>query len=283
MSALAAVLAQSGGLRGAVAGPVGIPVAFLIGMISFFTPCILPLLPGYLSYVSGVSGEELEMETRRSRVLAGTLLFTLGFSIVFTLLGFATGSLTGSFGFLIGRTAERVAGAIVIVMGLAFLSTLYVRTLERWTREGTGARSGFGRAGMAVARVFGTERRLEVRPAAGVAGALPLGAAFAIGWIPCVGPGLATILTIAGGEGSGPRAAALLLAFSFGFGVWFVLGGLAFRRATGALSFLRKHMRGMTLVGGAFLLTIGVLLVTNQWARVLAPLRDWANRFTPPI
>lgn len=278
-----ATLAQSSeSVQGAVAGPAGIPVAFVVGMISFFSPCIFPLLPGYLSYVSGVSGEDIDIGARRGRVLAGTLLFTLGFALVFTMLGFATGSLTGSFGFLLGPTAERVAGAIVIVMGMAFLSTLFVRTLERWKGEG-GARAGLGHAGYAMAKVFGTERRLEYRPSAGVAGALPLGAAFAVGWIPCVGPGLGTILTIAGGGGSGPRGAALLLAFSFGFGVWFVLGGLAFHKASRAISFLRRNIRTLTAVGGAFLLTIGVLLVAGVWGDVIAPLQRWANTFTPPV
>jgi cytochrome c-type biogenesis protein len=280
---VAGLLAQSTeGVQRAISGATGIPVAFFVGMVSFFSPCILPLLPGYLSYVSGVSGEELEIGAKRSRVFAGTVLFTLGFAIVFTMLGFATGSLTGSFGFLLGTTAERVAGAIVIVMGLAFLSTLYVRTLQRWSDQG-GARSGVGRAGLAMARVFGTERRLEVRPAAGVAGAFPLGAAFAVGWIPCVGPGLGTILAIAGGGGSGPRGAGLLFSFSLGFGVWFVLGGLAFHRATRALAFLRRNVRVLTAIGGIFLLSIGILLVTNLWGDVMAPFRRWTNTFTPPV
>jgi cytochrome c-type biogenesis protein len=272
----------SSGLTGAVAGAAGVPVAFVIGIISFFTPCILPLLPGYLSYVSGVSGEELEMGTQRKRVLIGTLLFVLGFSVMFTLLGYGLASITGSLNFLLNKTAERVAGAFVIVMGLAFLTTLAIRTLERWLKEG-GARSAVGRVGMRVARFFGTERKLEIRPGAGLAGALPLGAAFAIGWIPCVGPGLATILTIAGTEGSGLHGAVLLFFFSLGFGMWFVIGGLAFRRAARAFAFIRKHTPVLTAVGGLFLLTIGVLLVTNQWGAVIAPLRRWANHFVPPI
>jgi len=275
--------AASNGLTGAVAGAAGIPVAFVIGIISFFTPCILPLLPGYLSYVSGVSGEELELGTQRKRVLAGTLLFTLGFAIMFSILGYAIASITGSLHFLLNKTADRVAGAFIVVMGLAFLSTLYVRTLQRWSSASGGARSVMGRAGLRVARVFGTERTLEVRPGAGLAGALPLGAAFAIGWIPCVGPGLATIYTIAGTEGSGLRGAVLLFSFSLGFGIWFVIGGLAFRRAARALGFLRRHMRVLTAVGGLFLLTIGVLLLTNQWGAVMSPLRRWATRFVPPI
>lgn len=282
MTAVVALAQSTESVQGAIAGAAGIPVAFVVGMVSFFSPCIFPLLPGYLSYVSGVSGEDLDLGARRGRVVAGTLLFTLGFAVVFTMLGFATGSLTGSFGFLLGPTAERVAGVIVIVMGLAFLSTLYVRTLERWS-QGGGGRSGVGRAGLRIARIFGTERRLEYRPSAGIAGAFPLGAAFAIGWIPCVGPGLGTILAIAGGGGSGPRGAALLLSFSLGFGVWFVLGGLAFHKATRALAFLRRNIRSLTAVGGAFLLTIGLLLVAGLWGDVIGPLQRWANRFTPPI
>lgn len=282
MTAIASLAQSTEGVQGAIAGPAGIPVAFVVGMISFFSPCIFPLLPGYLSYVSGVSGEEVDLGSRRGRVFAGTLLFTLGFAIVFTMLGFATGSISGSFGFLLGPTAERVAGAIVILMGLAFLSTLYVRTLERWSHGG-GQRSGIGKAGLAVARVFGTERRVEYRPSAGIAGALPLGAAFAIGWIPCVGPGLGTIFTIAGGGGSGPRGAALLLSFSFGFGVWFILGGLVFHKATRVLAFLRRNIRTITALGGVFLLTIGVLLVAGLWGDVIGPLQRWASRFTPPI
>jgi cytochrome c-type biogenesis protein len=280
------VLAQAsqGGVEGAIAGSAGVPVAFLVGMVSFFTPCILPLLPGYLSYVSGVSGEELEIGARRSRVVAGTLLFMLGFAAVFTLLGYATASASSRFSFVLDNLSviNRIAGIFVIVMGIAFLSTLYVRRLESWSHA-AGARGLVGRAGMRFARVVGSERRMEARPAAGVAGALPLGAAFAIGWIPCVGPGLATILAIAGSSGSGPRGATLLASFSLGFGVWFVLGGLAFRRATTAVSFLRRHMRALTAVGGAFLLTIGVLLVTDIWGDLLAPLRRWVGRYTPPI
>jgi cytochrome c-type biogenesis protein len=280
---LAAAAAQAGVER-AIAGVAGIPVAFLVGMVSFFTPCILPLLPGYLSYVSGVSGEELELGEQRRRVLAGTILFMAGFAAVFTLLGYATASLAGGLRFLLDNLSlvNRIAGVFVIVMGVAFLSTLYVRTLERWSGA-SGARSVLGRTGMRFARIFGAERKLEARPGAGVAGAFPLGAAFAIGWTPCVGPGLATIFAIAGTEGSGPRGAALLLSFSLGFGLWFVLGGLAFRRATRAVSFLRRHMRALTLVGGTFLLTIGVLLVTNQWGNLMAPLRRLVGRFTPPI
>lgn len=276
-------LAQ-GGVEGAVSGAAGIPVAFLVGVVSFFTPCVLPLLPGYLSYVSGVSGQELESGTRTSRVFIGTSLFVLGFGTVFTLLGYAVASATDRLGFVLDRFSlvTRIAGVFVIVMGLAFLSTLFVKRLQSWKEDG-GPKAAIAGAGLTFARLFGTERRLEARPRAGVLGAFPLGAAFAVGWTPCVGPGLATIFAVAGSEGSGLRGAVLLASFSLGFGVWFVLGGLAFRRATRAVSFLRRHMRALTLVGGTFLLGIGILLVTNYWNTLLSPVRRWLVRFTPPI
>jgi cytochrome c-type biogenesis protein len=276
--------APAGGLEGAVAGPAGLPVAFLVGAVSFFTPCILPVLPGYLSYVSGVSGDDLVAGRGRSRVVAGTALFTAGFALVFTLLGYATVSVTRRFGGLLENLAlvERVAGAVVILMGVAFLSSLWARPLERRAR-GPGPGAGLARAALAAARPLVRERGIHVARSSGVAGAFLLGAAFAISWTPCVGPGLATILAIAQTEGSGARGAALLAAFSLGFGVWFVLGGLAFRRATRAIAFLRRHMAALTLVGGTLLLGIGVLLVTNRWGALLAPLRRWAGRFTPPI
>ena len=284
MTAGALAIASSsstGGVEGAISGVAGIPVAFFVGVVSFFTPCILPLLPGYISYVSGVSGEELEAGKRRSRVLAGTLLFTLGFALVFTALG-ATASAVG--GFLLDRFAliERVAGVFVILMGVAFLLTVSTRWLVAASQAG-GVRAAAARGGLVLARVVGQERGPDARPSTGVIGALPLGAAFAVTWTPCVGPGLATILTLAGSEGSAARGAILLFSFSLGFGMWFVIGGLAFRRATRAVAAIRRHLPALTFVGGVFLIAIGILLVTNQWGNLLAPFRRWLARFTPPI
>ncbi|MFY9586431.1 MAG: cytochrome c biogenesis protein CcdA [Actinomycetota bacterium] len=278
------VLAQAGGVEGAIAGPAGILVAFVVGMVSFFSPCILPVLPGYLSYVSGVSGEELESGARRGRVVLGTTLFVLGFAAVFSLLGYATASAVDSLGFLLDHfsVVNRIAGVFVILMGLAFLSTLSVRTFQRWREQG-GTRAGVARVGLGFARVVGMERRLDAKPMAGVAGAFPLGAAFAIGWTPCVGPGLSTIFVIAGTQGSGLRGGVLLFSFSLGLGIWFILGGLAFRRGTRAVAWLRRHMRTLVAIGGTFLLTIGILLVTDYWNTLLSPFRRWLVNFTPPI
>ena len=279
MSAI--ILAQSEGVQGAISGAAGIPVAFFVGVLSFFTPCILPLLPGYISYVSGVTGEELEAGKRRRRVLAGTLLFTLGFALVFTALG-ATFSAVG--GLLLDHFSivNRIAGVFVILMGVAFLLTVSTKRLVAVSNTG-GARAAAARGSLVLARFVGQERGPEGRPSAGLIGALPLGMAFAVTWTPCVGPGLATILTLAGSEGSALRGATLLFSFSLGFGVWFVLGGLAFRRATGAVAAIRRHLPALTFVGGVFLIAIGILLVTNLWGDVLAPFRRWLARFTPPI
>jgi cytochrome c-type biogenesis protein len=278
---IAAVLAQSTSVEGAIAGAAGIPVAFVVGMVSFFTPCILPLLPGYLSYVSGVSGEELEAGTKRSRVLLGTVLFVLGFALIFTALG-ATASAVG--GFLLDRfpLVERISGVFVIVMGVAFLLTVSTRWLMAASEAG-GALAPVARGGLALARVVGQERGPRARPSAGVVGALPLGAAFAVTWTPCVGPGLATILTIAGSEGSAARGGVLLFSFSLGFGFWFLAGALAFRRATRAVAAIRRRMTALTVVGGVFLIAIGTLLVTHRWGDLLAPFLRWMTRFTPPI
>lgn len=276
------LIAQSvEGVEGAIAGAAGVPVAFVVGMVSFFSPCILPLLPGYLSYVSGVSGEELETGARRSRVFLGTLLFVLGFALIFMALG-ATTSAVGGFLFDHFGLVERISGVFVIAMGVAFLLTVSTKRLMAVSESG-GSLAPVARGGLAVARVVGAERGFGTRASAGVVGALPLGAAFAVTWTPCVGPGLATVLTIAGSEGSAARGALLLFSFSLGFGFWFVLGGLAFGRATRAVAALRRHITALTLFGGVFLIAIGVLLVTDRWGSLLAPVRRWLVRFTPPI
>lgn len=244
--------------RGALLGSVGVPVAFIVGVVSFFSPCVLPLLPGYLSFVSGLSGEQLEGEPAKRRVIAGTLLFVLGFATVFTVLG-ATASFVGSF-FLDNLTLiNRIAGAIVILMGTVFLVPGLI---------------GF----MQVER-----RPLMARAKPGVAGAFPLGLAFAVGWTPCVGPGLGAILTLGAREGSVARGAILLFSFSLGFGMWFVIGGVATRRALAASKWLRQRARRIETIGGVFLIVIGILLVTDTWNTLLAPLRRLINTFVPPV
>ena len=253
------VLAATAGVRGALLGPVGFIVAFFVGTVSFFSPCILPLLPGYLSFVSGLSGEESEQtKAARRRTLLGVGLFVLGFATMFTGLGLAASAVGG---FLLRHLSSinRVAGAVVIVMGLAFVVPGIFPFLEKERRP------FFSR----------------VKP--GVAGAYPLGLAFAAGWTPCVGPGLGVMLTLGATQGSAWRASLLLFFFSMGFGVWFLLAGLGLRRAFVASTWLRARLRIVQAVGGVFMIAIGVLLVTDQWNNVIAPLQRVINRFVPAI
>ena len=252
-------LAETAGVRGALLGPVGFIVAFFVGTVSFFSPCILPLLPGYLSFVSGLSGEESEQtKAARRRTLLGVGLFVLGFATMFTGLGLAASAVGG---FLLRHLSSinRVAGAVVIVMGLAFLVPGIFPFLEKERRP------------------FFT----RVKP--GVAGAYPLGLAFAAGWTPCVGPGLGVMLTLGATQGSAWRASLLLFFFSMGFGVWFLLAGLGLRRAFIASGWLRARLRIVQAIGGVLMIAIGVLLVTDQWNNVIAPLQRVINKFVPAI
>jgi cytochrome c-type biogenesis protein len=253
------VLGATAGVNGALLGPVGFIVALFVGTVSFFSPCILPLLPGYLSFVSGLSGEEAE-QTRaaRRRTLLGIGLFVLGFATMFTALGAAAG-VAGSFLLDHLKGVNRIAGAVVLVMGLAFVVPGLFPFLERERRP------FFGR----------------VKP--GVAGAYPLGLAFAAGWTPCVGPGLGVMLTLGLRQGSTWRASLLLFFFSLGFGIWFLLAGLGLRRAFIASKWLRARLRIVQTIGGVFMIAIGVLLVTDQWNNVIAPLQRLVNRFVPAV
>lgn len=244
-------------LEGALLGPAGFFVAFLVGTISFFSPCVLPLLPGYLSYVSGVSGEQ-QKAPGRHRVFFATLLFVAGFATVFTALG-ATATALGDL--LIDNLPllSRIAGAIVIVMGLAFMLPKLFPFLERENRPFLS----------------------KVKP--GFAGAFPLGMAFALGWTPCVGPGLGVMLTLAAPGGGAPiRGAILLLFFSIGFGVWFLLASLGAERILRGTWF-RRHLRHIQIAGGAVMVLIGILLVTDLWYQVMAPILRWSNDFVPAL
>jgi cytochrome c-type biogenesis protein len=250
---------ESSGVRGAVLGPAGFIVAFFVGTVSFFSPCILPLLPGYLSFVSGLSGEEAERtRAARRRALAGIGLFVLGFATMFTLLGVAA-SAVGDFLLRNLRDVNRVAGAVVIVMGIAFAIPGLLPFLEKERRPFLS----------------------RVKP--GIAGAYPLGLAFAAGWTPCVGPGLGVMLTLGATEGSVWRAGLLLFFFSMGFGVWFLLAGLGLRRALTASQWLRSKLRVVQTAGGVLMIAIGILLVADQWNNVIAPLQRLVNHFTPSI
>ena len=217
-------------------------VAFGAGLVSFLSPCVAPLVPGYLSYVSGVSVQDLAQprpgQTRR--LLSSCLLFVLGFSLVFVALG-ASASLLGGLIEDYRRELNRAAGGVMILMGLFVM-------------------------GVARLPVLYQEKRFHFAVGSfGQGGTVLLGMAFAFGWTPCVGPVLASILFYAGGSQTAVQGAALLLAYSLGMGVPFVATGLAFSRAMGALGWVKRHYRAINVVSGGLLVGVGVLFLTDRF------------------
>ncbi|MEU5941784.1 cytochrome c biogenesis protein CcdA [Micromonospora sp. NPDC047548] len=259
----------------AESGPLllAIGAAALAGLVSFLSPCVLPLMPGYLSYVTGLAGADLEGRARaeappaggvtppagagaaggglavatpvaarqvaavKGRVLAGTMLFIAGFTVVFT----ATAILFASFGRVFydhERTLEIVIGALVVLLGLSYLGV-----------------------------VPGMQRELRIRrlPAAGLLGAPVLGAVFALSWLPCTGPTLGAVLGMATAAGKTDRAVVLAVAYCLGLGIPFVVFGLGFHRLLGVFRAVRRNSRWITRVGGVLLILIGLALVTGGW------------------
>jgi cytochrome c-type biogenesis protein len=222
---------------------VGLATAFAAGFASFVTPCVLPLVPAYLSVVSGVAHEDLGANTRR--VTLATAAFVGGFTVAFSALGAGVGW-AGSALLAHRRPVEVVGGIVMVVMGLALL--------------------GFG------ARFFGREWRIHRRTErATLSAAALLGFVFAIGWTPCIGPVLAAILTFAAQSGPA-QGAALLVAYSLGLGVPFLLAGLATSTTLGALGVFRRHGGLVVRVGGAIMIGAGLLLATGELTRISAQL-----------
>jgi cytochrome c-type biogenesis protein len=224
--------------------PIGLATAFAAGFASFASPCVVPLVPAYLSFVSGVSHDELGQNARR--VTLATAAFVLGFTIIFSALG--AGAAIAGHSLLAERRGLEIGGGLfVIAMGLALL--------------------GFAQ------RIFGREWRLHTRArTASLAGAVVTGMAFAIGWTPCIGPTLGAILSVATTSGSAGDGAILLAVYSLGLGVPFLAAGLASTSALAALGVLRRHGALVNRVAGAALIELGVLLLTGQLTQITAQL-----------
>lgn len=233
---------------------LAVPVAAAAGLVSFLSPCVLPLVPGYLGYVTGLSGVDLERQ-RRGRMLAGSGLFVLGFTVVYVLVGATTGALGGLIAGASG-TLTRVLGAVTVLLGLAYLGVL---------------------------PLLGGERRLDVRPAAGLAGAPLLGAVFALSWVACTGPTLSVIMALTLNEASAGRGALLATAYCLGLGIPFLLAGLAYRRALGAFAAVRRHRVAVTRTGGAMLVVMGLLLATGRWDVIVQHLQGAITGFETVI
>ncbi len=233
---------------------LAVPVALIAGLVSFFSPCVVPLLPGYVSYVTGLSGADLGAG-RRGRMLAGTGLFVLGFSFVFVSLGTLMGAV-GTWFLTNQRTLSVVLGLVVIVMGFAFLGA--VPFLQR-------------------------DARVHRVPDVGVAAAPLLGVLFGIGWTPCLGPTLTAVLALSLDEASAGRGALLTFAYSLGLGVPFIAAALVFRRMLGATAWLRRHQAWFSRLGGAMLIAVGVLLLTGWWDILVAQMQVWIPGFTTAV
>ncbi|WGX96154.1 cytochrome c biogenesis CcdA family protein [Nocardioides sp. L-11A] len=230
----------------AAAGSLGlaVPVAVFVGLVSFFSPCVLPLLPGYLSYATGLSGADIvsgEAGKRRGRMLLGSVLFVLGFAVVFVLMGAAFGS--------VGQTLRRWddeiqmgLGVVLVVLGLVFAGAL------PWLQR---------------------DLRIHRIPAVGLGAAPLLGALFAIGWQPCVGPTYGVIVNLTFVDATAMRGALLSLCYALGLGIPFIVAGLAYRRTLALTGFVRRHQKWVMRIGGAFLILIGILMLTGWWGHLV--------------
>ncbi|MEX1163863.1 MAG: cytochrome c biogenesis protein CcdA [Nitriliruptor sp.] len=235
---------------------VAAAVAFAAGLLSFASPCVLPLVPGYLSYMTGLSGQDLATggARARGRVLLGSTLFVVGFAIPFVMLGFAAGTLS----FLERNTGARVGlGLLVVVLGAA----------------------------MASGRLVREARFAATAPTKGLASAPLLGFVFGVGWTPCLGPAAGAILTLSASVSGGVsgRGAILGFVYAFGLGVPFILVGLLFRRMSGTLGFLRRNARGLQIGGGVFISLVGVAIATGLWERFIFYLRPLISGFEVPL
>ncbi len=236
---------------------LAMPVALLAGLVSFLSPCVLPLVPGYLGYVSGLTGADLENQ-RRGRMFAGIGLFVLGFSVVFMLIGAVFGQLGA---WLMGPDAAwvtQVLGVVVILMGVVFLGGM------SW---------------------FQGEAKIHAKPPAGLWGAPILGLTFGLGWAPCIGPTFSAVQLLAFSDGSNAaKGAFLTFVYCLGLGLPFLLIALGARRGLGALAFFRTHRRGLQYFGGGMLIVLGLLMVSGLWGTWINELQFWfANEVRLPI
>ncbi len=237
-------------------------IAFAAGVVSFASPCVLPLVPGYLSFVSGTQaraavGGTSGVTTRPD--IAPMLFFVAGFATVFTALGAFAGTLVP---IVRSQTGQRIAGVVVAGVGMILILQ--------------GLRAG-------TAALYADRRPFLTKLRPGRASAYPLGMAFAAGWTPCIGPVLAGTLALATVQGNSARGSLLLFVYSMGLGLPFILLGLGVGRLMGALDVLKRHHEAISLVSGVIMVSIGVLLISGLWTQVMGPVLRLVNNFEPPL
>jgi len=233
---------------------LAVPVAALAGLVSFLSPCVLPLVPAYLSYVTGLAGVDLAT-VRRGRMVLGGALFVLGFTAVFVSFGAFFGYVGND---LLAHQAliQRVLGTLTVALGMVFLGL--VPQLARDVR---------------VHRV----------PAVGLVGAPMLGVMFGLGWTPCIGPTLGAVLALASTSAGAGRGALLTAVYCLGLGLPFLATAVAYRRALGAFGWVKRHYVWVVRLGGVMLVVLGLLLVTGLWNELSVQMRVWTSNFTPAI